>query len=662
MSLSTSISRIQQLETSVINKIAAGEVIERPASAVKELLENSIDALSTRISVEIEDGGAELIRIVDDGEGILPEDLPLAVSSHATSKLSSPDDLFRVKTLGFRGEALASIAEVSHFSIKSRPHEAEIGYELAVQAGAVQPIKPCGMAPGTQIEVRQLFCNTPVRRKFLKKPATEFGQINEQFTRLALANPRLQLSLKHQGKKVHELPATLDLEERLRSFYGEDFAKQLIPIEQEAHGVRLWGYVGAPSLHKGTRKSQYLFLNGRYIQDRSILHAVNEAYRGLIMVGRHPVCFLFLEMPADQVDVNVHPTKIEVRFRDSSQLFRLVLSTLRRQFLESEFSQALSVPKKQEVTTERQQEVERDLASWAKSQLEMRRPTEAPPASPAPQTPSPQWAPPPTEQPQSNKPDVAEFRPFEDLDGPSIPSVPLENRTPLSPDTPETELASETPSFPPAPTNHASDATATPEHREPSASGVPALQIDETYVVIATDQGLTVIDQHALHERVMYERFRNRVLGGTVEKQKLLMPLTLEMQAAEVDALIGHTELVQEMGFEIEAFGGSTILVSAYPTFMPKGTLEEVVHNLAERLENQQGRTNRLELLDELLQMMACKAAIKGGDSLTTEEILALLAERDQVEDAHHCPHGRPTALVLSREDLDKQFGRLGAG
>src|SRR5579863_2684143 len=389
--------RIQQLSLHVVNKIAAGEVIERPASVVKELLENSVDALATRVDVDIVEGGLDLVRIVDDGEGIHPDDLMLAVASHATSKLREADDLFRVQTLGFRGEALASIAEVSRFKIRSRRHDLATGVELAVDAGGHGPVRECGCPAGTTIEVRDLFSSTPVRRKFLKQPSTEFGHISEQFTKIALAHPRLHLVLRHNDRMVYELPAAEKLLDRINLFFGADLAGHLIWVESEFEKVRLWGYVGHPSQSKATRKGQYLFLNGRWITDRSLGHALAEAYRGLLMVGRNPVTFLFLEMPADMVDVNVHPTKAEVRFRESQKLYRQLLSTIRTKFLGMNLNSELVVhaaqtayqpgqsglqgqfatdrliapvlqPVAPRVDPGRQRELQHDLVSWVKEQ------------------------------------------------------------------------------------------------------------------------------------------------------------------------------------------------------------------------------------------------------------------------------------------------------
>ncbi|MCR9199402.1 MAG: DNA mismatch repair endonuclease MutL [Planctomycetaceae bacterium] len=295
-------SRIQQLDPHVINRIAAGEVIERPASVVKELMENSVDALSTRIEVDISVGGTELIRISDNGEGMHPEDMELAVTSHATSKIRSDQDLEKVATLGFRGEALASIASISRFRIRTKRDGQPTGQEMECEGGEIRTLRECGCRTGTTIEVHNLFFNTPARRKFLKKPSTEFGRISEQFAKVALPNPNLHLVLRHNDKLVYELPATTDQLERIRRFFGGAVADKLIAVESEMEAedgrtIRLWGYVGEPSLSKGTRKDQYLFLNGRCIQDRSLQHALGQAYRGLQMVGRHPVSFLFLEVP-----------------------------------------------------------------------------------------------------------------------------------------------------------------------------------------------------------------------------------------------------------------------------------------------------------------------------------------------------------------------------
>jgi DNA mismatch repair protein MutL len=629
-------SRIQRLSPSVVNKIAAGEVVERPASVVKELLENSLDALAARIEVDIQAGGAELIRVVDDGEGIEPDDLPLAVASHATSKISAAEDLFRVQTMGFRGEALASVAEVSWLTIRSRREGSPLGAELTVAFGAGAPAQPCGCPQGTSIEVRGLFENTPVRRKFLKNVATEFGHIAEQFTRVALAQSRLQMALRHNGKPVFDLPPTAGLLDRLRLVFGDELAEQLIWVESEHQGTRMSGYVGLPSLSRTTRKQQYVFLNGRCIQDRTLQHALTEAYRGLLMVGRQPVAFLAIDLPPDQVDVNVHPTKVEVRFQDSQQLYRQLLGMLRKRFLAMDLQSPLRVPAfaaagtpvvtgpatlpqltfpaMPAISPERQRAVQADFAEWAQSQLSA-------------------WTP----------PSAAENAAWE-----AAVSAKLE----------EEEQRQAPWGENPSQENPPGEAPAAQGVRE--ARAVRALQVHDCYLVIETETGLTVIDQHALHERILYEHLRERILEGTLESQRLLLPITVELSARETAALVANREILEQLGFSVEEFGQGTVLVTRHPVLLGRTGLMELIKELAERLDSGERAPTRRDILDELLHLMSCKAAVKAGQRLTAEEIDSLLQQRHFVDDAHHCPHGRPTALTLSRAELDRQFGRLG--
>lgn len=652
--------RIHELSPHVVNKIAAGEVIERPASVVKELLENSVDALATRIDVDIAEGGLELIRVVDDGEGIHPDDLPLAVASHATSKLSEADDLFRVQTLGFRGEALASIAEVSRFKIRSRAHDAETGAEIEASFGVRGPVRPCGAPAGTAIEVCDLFANTPVRRKFLKQPATELSHVTEQFTKIALAHPRLHLVLRHNERPIYELPAAEKLLDRIGLFFGTDLARHLIWVESEFEQVRLWGYVAHPSQSKATRKGQYLFLNGRWIQDRSLQHALGEAYRGLLMVGRNPMTFLFLEMPADLVDVNVHPTKAEVRFRESQKLYRQLLSTIRTKFLGMNLSSELHVPPQaaapapilrpvapRAVDPARQQDVAQDLVAWAKVQ-------------------SREWGTPGYE--------------------PVYPEMPEEGPVPSAP---YSRTAGDDPSGFSREVEGRADAgsigysyeSGSAGGREQGGTGIArvddphvrgaggaggassdlrAMQIHDSYLVVESEEGLTVVDQHALHERILYEQLKNRVLAGTVESQRLLVPQPVELSTTEAALLAEHGATLGELGLVLEEFGSNTVLVTAYPVMLSRSDPAQMVRDVAEKIAESGRNPSRSDLIDSLLHMLSCKGAVKAGQRLAPEEIESLLAQRHLIDDAHHCPHGRPTALVLSRVELDRQFGRLG--
>lgn len=644
MHASTQTARIRPLEPLVINQIAAGEVIERPGSVVKELLENSVDALATRVDVDVVAGGSELIRVVDDGEGIHRDDLKLAVTSHATSKVETAADLFRVRTLGFRGEALASIASVSRMRIRSRQPEASTGYELQIDGGMVHPVQPAAGPVGTLIEVHHLFGNTPVRRKFLKTPATEFGHLSEQFTRVALAHPRLHAVLRHNNKTVYEVPAANQLIDRLRLFYGSELADKLISVESEAGDVRLWGYVAHPSQSRSTRKGQYLFLNGRWIQDRSLQHALGEAYRGLLMVGRFPIAFLFLEMPPDQVDVNVHPTKAEVRFRDSQPLYRQLLSSLRSRFLSMDLDSEMSLPAsrpapKPDVTPERQRALQLEVAEWAKGQLDSWKPPSGPTTYTAPE---------PRGEATPPAPNAA---------GNSTPELPVTeaSRAAGPGDDPDDSVSAG--AAPPGATSWGNSQPAS-ESAAPAATRI--MQIHDCYLVVESGEGLTVIDQHALHERVLYEQFRRRVLDGAVESQRMLMPLSVELGADEVAAVLEHREVLGQLGIGVEEFGGNTVLLNAYPPMLARADHTQLLRDVAEQLLGAGQKPTRRDILDELLHMMSCKAAIKAGQRLTPDEMESLLAQRHLVDDAHHCPHGRPTALVLSKGELDRQFGRLG--
>jgi DNA mismatch repair protein MutL len=691
--------RIQQLDAHVVNRIAAGEVIERPGSVVKELLENSVDALSTRIEVDIVNGGMDLIRISDNGEGIHPEDMLLAVTSHATSKIRSDADLDHVSTLGFRGEALASIASVARFRIRTRPEECPVGRELESHGGQIVVNRDCGCPAGTVMEVHNLFFNTPARRRFLKKPATEFGQIAEQFSRIAIANPNLHLVLRHNEKLVYELPASANALERVRRFMGSEVADHLISVTSESElpsgeKIRLWGYVGEPSLSRSTRKDQYLFLNGRWIQDRSLQHALGEAYRGLLMVGRHPVSILFLELPPAMVDVNVHPTKSEVRFQDSQILYRQLLKTLRDKFLTLEFRSNI--------------EVGSSASPTSKNELKFDKPTS--PA--APHRELDLWA---SQAPITTPPRVGEFsrppeRPlaahrstFNDRSVFSHPAVieafAIESRPareeyeqplsqqPVNP--PPSDISVDEKAAGLSQDRNAGELTAPPSNIPESkasatenkfADSIPddqldrslhsvtaltesefrAIQIHDCYIVVASDAGLEVIDQHALHERILYEHLRNRILSGGVERQRLLIPDAIECTATECVALLESLELLKEIGFELQEFGGTTILLMSHPTLIPRGNLARIVKDFAEQLVQNDGKMSRRDLLDHMLHTMACRAAIKSGHRLTAEEMQELLRQRHLVNDSHHCPHGRPTSLTLSRGTLDQQFGRLG--
>ncbi|HEX2476834.1 MAG TPA: DNA mismatch repair endonuclease MutL [Lacipirellulaceae bacterium] len=640
---------IQQLPSSVVNKIAAGEVIERPASVVKELLENSVDAGATRIDVTIEKGGSEMIRVADNGCGIAEHELPLAIASHATSKIRSADDLFAVGTLGFRGEALASIAEVSRLVIRSRTADAPSGAELEVVGGAAQPLVPVGSPVGTTIEIRNLFFNTPVRHKFLRSAQTEMGHSIEAVTRLALAHPAIHFTLSHNGRLVHDLPPVGGIRGRIAAFFGDELAADLIEIHSESDRVALSGFVANPMHSRATGRMQYLFLNGRAIRDRALQHALTEAYRGLLLTGRQPICFLRLDMPTELVDVNVHPTKQEVRFQDSGRLYSQLLGTLRTKFLTTDLTARGASP-----TGYRENDVDEpdgaaagasELVEWAKQQLGKQLDHAA-----APMTADMQRA------GSSSTPafGAATYRPArEEFE----PAEPLRlHRIDVRP-------------FQPFDIGRASSGSAAAEPHADLPHGMirdfgattprNALQVHNRYLVVETDTGIEVIDQHALHERILYEQIREKVLGGALESQKLLVPEPVDLTASEAAAVLEHADLLAQLGVEVQPFGGETVLVSSYPAMLANLSPAEVLRELVEKLLSGGRQPEPRDLLDDLLHMIACKAAVKFGDRLTGEEIEALLAQRHLAQDDHHCPHGRPTALVFTREDLDRQFKRI---
>ncbi len=626
---------IRQLPPSVVNKIAAGEVIERPASVVKELVENSLDAGATRIDVTVEQGGIELIRVVDDGCGIAADELTLALASHATSKIRDADDLFRVATLGFRGEALASIAAVSRLVMRSRPADAQTAMELEIvggelETGGAESLRPASGPCGTMIEVRRLFFNTPVRQKFLRTTQTEMGHLTEAITRLALAHPRVHFTLAHGGRTLHDLPPA-ETHERVAALLGAEVAEGLIAVDAQDDDIRLSGYVANPTHSRPNNRMQYVFLNGRFIRDRSLQHALGEAYRGLLLTGRFPICFLHLELPPAAVDVNVHPTKLEVRFQDGGRIYSHLLGTLRTKFLSTDLVARGSLPAGSSANADDElaaAPVTSDLWEWAKRQWS--------PAAPAGEgagafTATGEFAE-RADSLQLHRVEPMAARPF-----PVRPSTPL--------------------------MNGGGDALREDaSHAGPPASHLGsgrALQIHNRYLVTETDAGLEVIDQHALHERILYEALRERVLAGAVESQRLLVPEPVDLAASEAAAALENRDMLAKLGIDVEPFGGETVLIAAYPAMLANFAPADVLRGVVEQLLAGGKAPESRDLLDELLHMIACKAAVKYGDSLTPAEIDALLEHRGLAQDHHHCPHGRPTALVFTREQLDRQFQRI---
>jgi DNA mismatch repair protein MutL len=695
--------QIKTLPPTLVNKIAAGEVIERPASVVKELVENALDAGATRIDIALEDGGTRLIRVTDNGQGIGRDDLPLAVAAHATSKIHADDDLFNIRSLGFRGEALASIAAVSHLRICSRPAGQLEAYALTTTDGDATPPKPCAAPVGTTVEVRNIFYNVPARRKFLRRPNTELSHTTEQLARLALAHPHIAFTLAHNGRTTRHLPkletrekrpetrnqeldnadkktvsgddslsmvssfqspvsSSLDSRRaRIGAFYGTELAECLIPVDRQERAVRIEALIAPPDQSRASTKWQYLFLNGRFITDRRIGYAVRESFRGLIEHDRFPVTFIFLTTDPDQFDVNVHPTKIEVRWRDAGLIQSQVLAVLRETLLGHNLTPRLHAPAESgDATTPADTLHQRRARQAVADYLKSVDPTQAriefrPPRFPT----------------HGLRPSIASTF------GAPVLEEPPGRRAGLSqvgfaaggqpPDpvaAPEADIGADAcrpggrPDIPPGFTESGAEG-ASDGRGGSDVPGSSVLQVHNTYIVAQTDEGLVIIDQHALHERILYEKFCQRILAGPLEAQRLLIPQTLEVSPQQAQAAEQHQDLLLKLGIEISTFGPNAVAVQSFPTLLPDVDINLLLSDLLDKLAEPDSAESDESLMHAALDMMACKAAVKAGDPLSTEEMQALLAQRQITDKPSNCPHGRPTTLQLSTRDLEKQFKRV---
>lgn len=682
--------RIRALPLDLQNKIAAGEVIERPASVVKELLENSLDAGARHVEVYVEEGGRKLIKIIDDGGGIEFDDLSLALAPHATSKLQQEDDLYHIQTMGFRGEALASIGSIAHVTVTSRTADAPQGGRITAEGGAVAEPVPCGCPAGTTIEIRNLFFNTPARRKFLKTASTEVSHITEQVARIALANPSVAFKVSHNGKVIHNLPVVETFRQRIGDFFGPELAEALITIERNNEPLQLYALVSRPVDSKATPRWQYTWLNGRYVRDRFVQHAVREAYRGLMDPSRQPVLFVYLQANSEDFDVNVHPTKIEVRWTDSSLVHGVTLSALRENLLRHDNTPALDVGQfpatgpsgkpisatpESEGFRHAQQKVREAIADFFREAAPVQRSLGFPRAGAAGQLGAPRQAP----SPGAASGDLAggSVTPLENPPQLSSGSAPSGSAMPLQ-DRPvpfggEEFVKAFSPLIRPQVLPLADDVRpleqmpaglteqAMPQMAEHFAQQQPvrAIQIHNSFIVAETADGLVIVDQHALHERVLYEQFRSRVSAGRMEAQHLLLPESVNVPPEQVALVVERADMLAKLGIEAREFGPNAIAVQAFPSLViDRVRIPEFMGEMLAKLGTAASNVSAEKLLDEVLNMMACKAAVKAGDPLSPEEITALLANWQHVEGSSNCPHGRPTVLRLSLADLEKQFHR----
>jgi DNA mismatch repair protein MutL len=622
---------ISPLPQSLINKIAAGEVIERPASVVKELLENAIDAGTAHLDIAVEDGGKRLVRVTDDGAGMAADELPLAVAPHATSKLSDEEQLYAIATMGFRGEALASIAEVSQLTLTSRPADRPEGARIQVAAGKCQPVQIVGCPAGTTIEVHNLFYNVPARRKFLRGAGTEMGHISEQVTRIALVHAELGLAVQHNGRQTQQLPALQGRLDRIAALYGPELAESLIPISQDERGVRISGWVGRPQQSRATGRWQYFFVNGRYIRDRFVGHAVREAYRGLSDPSRFPPIFLFIRVDPAAVDVNVHPTKIELRWGDSNLIHSQTLSAIRHALRRTDLTPALRTdqgttgPAEPDCASGRQKRVRQAITDFLKRQPSAQRRMDFGSARPSSSGAAPK------------APPTGGGALFEPIEQPSSAS----------------------PTAGGAAVGRTSETTGPPSDALRDARPNPkVVQLHNSYLVAETDDGIVIIDQHALHERVLYEQLRRRLVDGTLQSQRLLLPEPVAATPGQMAAVQTNADLLARLGIEIAPFGPDSVAVQAFPGLLGNLDVAEFTRDLLDQLAESQTQSGGEALLEKIIQLMACKAAVKAGQVLQTDEIKALLVQRELVELSSSCPHGRPTSLRLTRQQLDRQFKR----
>lgn len=603
--------RIQLLPDQLISQIAAGEVVERPASALKELLENSLDAGSTDISVSLVQGGVKQLRVADNGSGIAQEDLAMALTRHATSKIASLDDLETVASLGFRGEALASIASVSRTQISSRALDTKHAWRIASNGSEISPVEPTALDVGTIIEVDDLYFNTPARRKFLKTEGTEFGHCEAAFNRVVLSRPDVAFMLQHNDRALSRY-AVSEPTKRFGEVLGADFAAETISVEESAAGLRLWGVVAKPTFNRNKSDTQYVYVNGRYVRDKLISHAIRQAYQDVLHHDRHPAFVLFLELDPNLVDVNVHPSKAEVRFRDGQAIHRFIFHSLHKA-----------------------------LAS-------------------------------PTGVSNASTANQAAYNPFshQNASSSNYPSYQAQiNLSVTEPNTFYQTLFGNNDRVPVSP-QYASPVCYSSEFESESSGsqsqhyplGFAVAQIHGVYVLAQNTEGLVVVDMHAAHERIMYEQLKNALDTKTVSMQPLLLPVSFNADRLEVatvqEALANSDGSLQQLGFDIAILSPTTLAVRAVPTMLQDADAVTLARDVLRDLREYGASRALTERRNELLGTMACHAAVRANRSLTISEMNALLRDMEATERSGQCNHGRPTWFQVSMSDLDKMFMR----
>ena len=598
--------KIKVLPPQIANKIAAGEVVDRPASVVKELLENSIDAGATEITVVIEQAGKELIQVIDDGEGMGADDVPLAFKRHATSKIETVSDLDRIITLGFRGEALPSIASVARVEVKTRRRDSESGVWVELEGGEIVRQSELAMKPGTIIAVKNLFYNTPARRNFLRADVTEFNHIHRVLKRFFLGYPEIHFTVINNGKEIYHLPATT-IDERISGVLGKELYEGMVYVREELNEIELEGYICRPDLARGKSDNQFIFLNKRAIQNRSLAHAVLQGYGNLIERSQYPQYVMFLNIPPALVDVNVHPTKMEVRFSNERVIYHLFLSAVRKAIQTEQIIPAFtggSTAAPEEAPMRR--EVDREFKLRLQQHPRPFRPGQVRPPREAPV-----------------------------------------NQLAFSYTIPETQMPEGQEETPPE-----------TEEREESNIQPRLWQVHRRYIFSQIKSGVVIIDQHVAHERVLYEKILNSIRQQkTIPSQKLLFPQTLELSLEDYLIYDEIKEWLAKIGFSISELSGRTILIEAIPADVKVGYEGKVLLEMIDYYRENEG--SKLQPHEKIAAAFACKNAIKSGDKLTLREMEALVDQLFSTSEPYFCPHGRPVIVTLNLEEIDKKFKRL---
>ena len=605
--------RIRYLPETLINQIAAGEVVERPAAVVKELVENALDAGASAIDVDITEGGKAKIVINDNGCGMSDNEVEAALDRHATSKLPD-DDLLHIKHLGFRGEALASIAAVAKINIKTHDASSGESWEIFCEGGEKAKVKPCAHPKGTRIEVADLFYATPARLKFQKSERAEYSAIKDALSRLAMAYPNVAFSLTHNGSRKLNLSAVLDAQSRLSAVLGKDFGENSMVLEAERESIKLSGYAGLPTYHRGTTRYQYLFVNGRVVKDRLLHGCVRAAYADVLHRDRHPVVALFLELPSDEVDVNVHPAKAEVRFRNPQLVRGLIIGALKHAIMEGGYKTAGTVG-------------EQTLQALHQSGLSEYAPSL------------------PLHRGRSRAVPYASYATSRHVHT----NQALYEPTQIAYDIDPTARVEEVPAY-------------DPQHEEALQNhplGAARAQLHENYIIAQTPDGLVIVDQHAAHERLVYERFKSQMEKTGIEKQGLLTPDIIEMEENDAEQLLEHAEAFAKLGLDIEPFGVGTIAIQSVPALLAgRLNTKELLYNLLDDLKEYDKATLLEEKINHILSTMACHGSVRSGRRLNAEEMNALLRQMEETPLSGQCNHGRPTYIRLSLKEIERLFSR----